>query len=142
MKKDGLSETYIYNQYYVDKFPNEIYSECNKAARMGNLKLLKNLRAMTWPWNEETFTEAARSGNLKMLIWMKSEGCPWNKKTTECAAEIGNLKILEYLISEGCPWDVMVAQKAVINGHLEILKFIHKKCSLLLLNVDLINLAS
>jgi len=50
-----------------------------RAAKIGNLKLLKYAHENNCPWNEETCANAAENGHLEVLKYAHENGCPWNK---------------------------------------------------------------
>ena len=52
------------------------YLLCAAAARNGDLKELKALRADKWPWNEGTCANAAYGGHLEVLKWARENGAP------------------------------------------------------------------
>ena len=48
---------------------------CKAAARSGQLKELKLLRAGGCPWDEGTCWAAAEGGHLEVLKWARANGC-------------------------------------------------------------------
>lgn len=49
--------------------------------------------------------KAARSGNLEILKWARDNGCPWDKRVSQAAADTGQEGVLTWLckISEKDP---------------------------------------
>ena len=97
---------------------------CHAAARSGQLKELKLLRAAGCPWDEDTCKYAAKGGHLEVLKWLRENGCPWNEWTCEYAAKNGHLEVLKWLRENDCPWDEWTCASAAEGGHLEVLKWL------------------
>ena len=96
---------------------------CAAAARNGDLKELKALRADDYPWNAWTCAFATQRGHLETLKWARENGCPWDEWTCAFAAEGGHLEVLQWARENGCPWDEGTCMCAAIVGHLEMLKW-------------------
>ena len=94
---------------------------CHAAARSGQLKELKLLRAAGCPWDEDTCTHAAKGGHLEVLKWLREHGCPWDKDTCTYAAKGGHLETLKWARAAGCPWNKWTCANAANGGHLEVL---------------------
>lgn len=76
-------------------------------------------RSFGCPWDTSTCARAARGGNLEVLKWLRESGCPWDHWT--CAWAIlgrhlevlkwdrGNrhIEVLKWACENGCPWDEM-----------------------------------
>ena len=95
------------------------YLLCAAAARNGDLKELKALRADKWPWGEKTCAHAARGGHLKVLKWLLENGCPWDATTCEYAAKGGHLEVLKWARENGCPWNKWTCSWAALRGYVE-----------------------
>ena len=78
---------------------------CAAAARNGDLKELKALRADDYPWDTRTCAYAAKGGHLETLKWARENHCPWDKRTCAYAAKGGHLEVLKWARANGCPWD-------------------------------------
>ena len=96
---------------------------CAAAARNGDLKELKALRADDYPWNEYTCAYAAKGGHLETLKWARDNGCGWNDETCAEAAEHGHLEVLKWARANGCGWSEYTCERAAEGGHLEVLKW-------------------
>ena len=74
--------------------------------------------------DEAVMQWAARSGNLKLVKWLRAEGCDgWDEDTCARAALGRHLKVLQWLRAKGCPWDYETCENAVIKGHVETLRW-------------------
>jgi hypothetical protein len=92
---------------------------CHAAARSGQLKELKLLRAAGCLWDECTCAWAAYGGHLEVLKWLREHGCPWDKDTCGRAADGGHLDMLKWAREKDCPWDEETCAGAADGGHLE-----------------------
>ena len=99
------------------------YLVCAAAARNGDLKELKALRADDYPWYEETCAYAAEHGHLEVLKWAHANGCPWDEATCWRAAMGGHLEVLQWARANGCPWSEWTCACAAKGGHLEVLQW-------------------
>ena len=97
---------------------------CHAAARSGQLKELKLLRAAGCPWDDQTCAWAAYGGHLEVLKWLREHGCPWDESTCAFAAEGGHLEILKWARANGCPWDEKrMGFYVACGGNLEMLQW-------------------
>ena len=96
---------------------------CEAAARSGQLKELKLLRAGGCPWDAYTCADAAYGGHLEVLQWARANGCPWDKDTCAAVAQGGHLEVLQWARANGCPWDEETCKYAAEGGHLEVLQW-------------------
>ena len=96
---------------------------CYAAARSGQLKELKLLRAAGCPWDDQTCAWAAYGGHLEVLKWARENGCPWDEGTCSDAATGGHLDVLKWLRDNDCPWDEDTCAYAADGGHLKMLKW-------------------
>jgi hypothetical protein len=96
---------------------------CHTAARSGQLKELKLLRAAGCPWDELTCAIAAAGGHLEALKWARENDCRWDEQTCANAAAGGHLEILKWARENGCPWDEYTCSWAAEQGHLDVLKW-------------------
>jgi len=46
---------------------------------------------------------AAKTGQLEVLKWAREHGCPWDARTCEAAAESGHTELLQWAREHGCP---------------------------------------
>ena len=92
---------------------------CHAAARSGQLKELKLLRAGGCPWDEDTCARAAEGGHLEVLKWARKNGCPWDEWTCEFAAKGGHLEVLKWARENGCPWNEGTCECAAALGYFE-----------------------
>jgi hypothetical protein len=99
---------------------------CAAAARNGDLKELKALRADKWPWDARTCAYAAEGGHLRVLQWLRENDCPWDEDTCAYAAAGGHLDVLQWLRENDCPWDWKTCANAARHGHLKVLKLARK----------------
>ncbi|PNH06619.1 hypothetical protein TSOC_006988 [Tetrabaena socialis] len=111
----------------------DLYAPSIVAAALGNLEVLKLLRAcgvgadsrtvdaaakaghlpiVAWlvvalgdgaPLTPRVFAAAALSGSLELLAWLHGRGCTWDKTVFAAAAEAGGGEQLEWLAERGCP---------------------------------------
>ena len=98
---------------------------CEAAARSGQLKKLKALRAYETPWDMDTFFAAASGGHLDVLQWLRAIGCPWSANTCASAAYGGHLEVLQWLRANGCPCNADRCSRAAGGGHLQVLQRAH-----------------
>jgi hypothetical protein len=97
------------------------YRPCVAAAYVGNVEMLKWLRADGYLWDELTCEYAARGGQLETLRWLRANGCRWDKWTCARAAKGGQVEMLKWLRANGCPWDARVCR----NQAGEVLAWAH-----------------
>jgi len=89
---------------------------CKAAARSGQLKELKLLRAVGCPWDAGTCWAAVEGGHLEVLQYARAKGCTWNVYTCLEAAEGGHLEVLQWSHANGYPWDTPLCNAAK-RGH-------------------------
>ena len=99
------------------------YAVCEKAARDGQLEVLKWARDRGCDWNSATCAWAAGMGHLEVLQWARENGCEWDKDTCTYAAKGGHLEVLQWARENGCEWDEETCAKAAKGGHLDVLKW-------------------
>jgi hypothetical protein len=96
---------------------------CEKAAREGNLTVLKYLRSIQCPWSNWTCAYAAYYGHLDVIQWCHKNGCEWDEYTCANAAKNGHLDVIQWCRQNGCPWDIRTCAYAAKNGHLDVIKW-------------------
>ena len=96
---------------------------CESAAEGGHLKVLQRARANGCPWGARTCSGAAEGGHLDVLQWARANGCLWDTWTCAFAAWKGHLEGLQWSRANGCPWNSRVHSHANIRGHLELLNW-------------------
>ena len=94
-----------------------------KAAKTGQLEVMKWLHANGCPWDANTCESAAEGGHLKVLQRARANGCPWGARTCSGAAEGGHLDVLQWARANGCLWDTWTCAFAAWKGHLEGLQW-------------------
>ena len=100
------------------------YIFCDKAARTGNLALVRWLREVKkFDWNDWTINAAAEKGHLHIVTYCMEQKCPCSRLACACAAESGHLDVLKYLHENGVPWDYKTCAFARENNHLECLVY-------------------
>jgi hypothetical protein len=101
------------------------YHFCNRAARLGNLALLRWLREeKKFVWNNWTIENAASCGHLHIVKYCMEQKCPpRTEHTCAFAAQYGHLDVLKYLHEHGAPWDWRTCFFARKNNHLECLVY-------------------
>jgi len=99
---------------------------CSRVAQTNKLEFLKWAREeKKCKWDSYTFNRAARQGNLEMVKYCVASKCPIGERVCEFAAENGHLEMLKYLHEEAkAPWDWRAASWAAQNGHLHILEYL------------------
>ncbi|CAL6356691.1 unnamed protein product [Bathycoccus prasinos] len=99
---------------------------CWKVAFTNKLELLKWAREeKKCKWDDWTINKAARQGNLEMVKYCVANKCPIDTSACACAAFDGQLKCLKYLHEEAkAPWGSDTATWAASNGHLHILEYL------------------
>ena len=97
---------------------------CWKVACTNKLELLKWAREeKKCEWDSYTFYRAARQGNLEMVKYCVANKCPIDALACALAAENGHLECLKYLHEEvKAPWDAGTGIWAAESGHLHILE--------------------
>ena len=100
------------------------YHFCSKAARMGNLALVRWLREVKkFDWSQWTISSAAKHGHLHIVKYCTEQKCPRSELACANAAKSGHLDILKYLHENGAPWDFHTCAFARENNHLECLNY-------------------
>ena len=99
---------------------------CWKVARTNKLELLKWAREeKKCKWNEWTINRAAKHGNMEMVKYCVANKCPIGERACACAADGGHLACLKYLREEAkAPWNWYTASWAAESGHLHILEYL------------------
>ena len=100
----------------------------NRAARQGNLEMVKYCVANECPIDVSACANAALGGHLEVLKYLREEvKVPWDSRTASWAAENGHLHILEYLVERKYDkFDAFACFWAARNGHLDCLKYLHE----------------
>jgi len=101
-------------------------SFCYRVAETNKLELLKWAREKKkCEWDELTINRAAKQGNMEMVKYCVANECPIDGRACACAAINGRLECLKYLREEGkAPWYWRTAAWAAKNGHLHILEYL------------------
>jgi len=80
-------------------------------------------------WDSRTIDRAARQGNLEMVKYCVENGCPMYEDACYCAASEGHLDVLKYLHENDCPWDSGACLYAHYRNHIDCLNYlIEQKC--------------
>jgi hypothetical protein len=104
---------------------------CSRVAETNKLELLKWAREeKKCEWDGWTINRAARQGNLEMVKYCAANQCPINELACAHAAGNGHLEMLKYLREEAkAPWDSSVLHFARTYKQLECLRYaVKKKC--------------
>ena len=103
---------------------------CEKVARKNKLEYLVWLREVkNCDWNERTINRAARQGNLLMVKYCVDNECPMDEWAFLGAAGEGHLDVLKYLHEHDCPWDSRACYFAHRNNRIDCLNYlIEQKC--------------
>ena len=96
---------------------------CALAAEGGHLVVLQWLRGNSCEWDWRTCARAAEYGHLEVLRWARENGCEWNSSTCTSAAGGGHLEVLQWARANGCEWDTDTCQWAAAGGHLKVLRW-------------------
>ena len=100
---------------------------CEQVAATNKLEFLKWAREVKHcEWDAKTINKAARKGNLEMLKYCFSNGCPCDEEESFQAAYGGHLDCLRFLFTKVNPSRETEKHAALITvgcGHLEILKY-------------------
>jgi hypothetical protein len=101
---------------------------CRAAARVGNFKILKQLRAHGCPWDSQTVAAyAAETCDLDMFRWLLQQpDVVFDAYTMAIAAGVGHLEPVQFLLAEGCLMDSKVLPMAVKGCHIEIVHWLHE----------------
>ena len=99
---------------------------CSEVALTNKLELLKWAREeKKCEWDQVTIDRAARIGNLEMVKYCLENQCPMDEGVCAGAAAGGSLECLKYLHEEvKAPWDSHTAVLAGLSGHLHILEYL------------------
>jgi len=93
---------------------------CSRAAKRGDLDLLKILRGQGCDWNGETLRFAASGGHLELMKWARENGCPWSPpRVTKDTKESNRW----FSVSYSQPVEASTCCGAAQRGHLEVLKW-------------------
>jgi len=74
-----------------------------KAAKGGQLSILKYLLKQKCKHDFRTFLEAAKSGNIVIMEWLKENNFEWDFETIEAADKAGQSGAVKWLKENGCP---------------------------------------
>lgn len=112
----------------------ELPSGCERAAALGDLSLLKEIReAHDKEEMGEICCAAAREGHIHVLQWaISSGGARVDEETCAAAASGGRLDVIKFLRSLSptpCPWDVRVWIAAAGCGNVKVFEWLaYKLC--------------
>jgi len=111
-----------------DEGPQEYF--CSEVAEMNKLEYLVWAREVkNCDWDSRTIDRAARQGNLEMVKYCVENGCPMYEDACYCAASEGHLDVLKYLHENDCPWDSGACLYAHYRNHIDCLNYlIEQKC--------------
>ena len=100
----------------------------NRAARQGNLEMVKYCVANECPIDESAYANAALKGHLECLKYLHEEAkVPWGPETANLPAQSGHLHILEYLVERKYDeYSVSACEWTAMNGHFDCLKYLHE----------------
>jgi hypothetical protein len=100
----------------------------NRAAKQGNLEMLKYCVANESPIDASACACAVITGRLECLKYLREEvKAPWDYDTAYFAAQYGHLHILEYLVErEFDQYDTLACWEAARYGNLDCLKYLHE----------------
>ena len=99
-----------------------------KAAKAGDLNVIKFLRGKNCSWNASVCAAAAENGHFDVLKYLHENGCPWNSTTMDYAAHHGDLQVVQWLIENKCPYNtISLMEFAVKGGNLALIKWIQSK---------------
>ena len=101
---------------------------CEQVAATNKLEFLEWAREVKHcEWDAKTINKAARKGNLEMLKYCFSNGCPCDEeKSCELAADGGHLDCLRFLFDKLKPsrkTEKEAAGQATCGGHMDMLKY-------------------
>ena len=65
--------------------------------------------------------KAAKSGQLELLKWARAYGCQWSVSTCANAAGGRHAEVLQWTRANRCPWDWQTCANAAWGGHLNVL---------------------
>ena len=115
-----------------DNVPNWMWQErfCERVARMNKLEYLVWLREVkNCDWDSTTIYRAAKQGNLAMVKYCVESGCPMSAGACRVAARKGHLDVLKYLHENDCPWNSDACRGAHLNNRIDCLNYlIEQKC--------------
>ncbi|CAL6331815.1 unnamed protein product [Bathycoccus prasinos] len=114
-------EHYPWDDYWKDET-----DFCWQVAKTNKLELLKWAREeKKCEWDVGTINRAARQGNLEMVKYCVANECPIDQNTCRYATQNGHLEVLKYLHEEvKAPWDLSTAAWAAGKGQLHILEYL------------------
>jgi len=103
---------------------------CSEVAEMNKLEYLVWLREVkNCDWDRRTIYRAARQGNLAMVKYCVENECPMDELACEYAAEKGHLDVLKYLHENDCPWSSSSCYFAHRFNRIDCLSYlIEQKC--------------
>jgi hypothetical protein len=103
---------------------------CREVAEMNKLEYLVWLREVkSCDWDEGTIYRAARQGNLAMVKYCVENGCPMDEFACLFAAREGHLDVLKYLHENDCPWTSRACHRAHDYNRIDCLNYlIDQKC--------------
>jgi hypothetical protein len=98
---------------------------CCKVASMNKLEYLVWLREVkSCDWDEGTIYRAARLGNLAMVKYCVENGCPMDEGACTWATQEGHLDVLKYLHENDCPWNSWVCYWAHYRNRIDCLNYL------------------
>lgn len=102
---------------------------CSKAARRGNLEILRYLHDQRCEFTADACTQAASNGHLDCLRYLHEHGCPWTADVCHSAVRYRHLHCAKYLLECGCYLDVADVMNKVLNSevnHVPWLLLLHE----------------
>ena len=97
---------------------------CARVAHTNDLALLRWVREVKeCTWDYRTSAKAAKQGNLEMLKYCVENGCEVHAGTCADAAKYGNLECLKYLHEKNVKWNHRTVQRARENNQIECLNY-------------------
>jgi len=123
---------YAWDNYHWDEDEEDDNQKwfCGRVAEMNKLEYLVWLREVkNCHWNSWTINRAAKQGNLAMVKYCVENGCPMDECACWFAAKEGHLDVLKYLHENDCPWHSRACFYAHRYNHVDCLNYlIEQKC--------------
>ena len=103
---------------------------CQRVAEMNKLEYLVWLREVkNCDWDLRTINRAAKQGNLAIVKYCVENGCPMDAYACKIAASEGHLDVLKYLHENDCPWNSSACYYAHRENQIDCLNYlIEQKC--------------
>ena len=98
---------------------------CQRVAEMNKLEYLVWAREVkNCDWDRRTIERAARQGNLAMVKYCVEHECPMDEVACRIAAREGHLNVLKYLHENDCPWNSWVCYWAHYRNRNDCLNYL------------------